>query len=316
VLFAEIAATSEDVAATRSRTAKAERMARALRAAAPTEAAVVASWLSGELRQRRTGVGWRSLAGLPAPAAAASLTVGEVDAAFAALAALSGPGSTRGRAASLHALWQRATEPEQRLLTGLVSGELRQGASAGVVIDAVARAATVPVSLVRRALTLHGSLPDVAAAALDGGEPALVAFSLQVGRGLAPMLAAPATLDLVVLAVEHGSGRRRRWLSNLHLGARDPAGGFVMLGKTFKGLTDELLTWQTERLRALALDDDGWVVRVRPELVVEIAFDGVQASPRYPGGVALRFARVVRYRVDKPAHEADTLADVQRLRRA
>ena len=118
-----------------------------------------------------------------------------------------------------------------------------------------------------------------------------------------------------MLAVEHGSGRRRGWLSNLHLGARDPAGGFVMLGKTFKGLTDELLTWQTARLRELAVDDDGWVVRVRPELVVEIAFDGVQTSPRYPGGVALRFARVLRYREDKRADEADTLDDVRRLHR-
>ncbi len=123
------------------------------------------------------------------------------------------------------------------------------------------------------------------------------------------------TLDLVVLAVEHGSGRRRGWLSNLHLGARDPAGGFVMLGKTFKGLTDVLLAWQTERLRALAVDDDGGVVRVRPELVVEIAFDGVQTSPRYPGGVTLRFARVLRYREDKPASEADTIDDVRRLHR-
>jgi DNA ligase 1 len=499
VLLAEIAAASEDVAATRSRTAKAERMALVLRAASPQEAAVVASWLSGELRQRRTGVGWRSLQGLPGPAVEASLTVAEVDAAFTALAALAGPGSAGPRSSGLRALWARATGPEQRLLAGLVSGELRQGASAGVLADAVARAAAVPVPLVRRALTLHGSLPDVAAAALAGGEPALAAFSLKVGRGLAPMLAATAkdlddawqrlggaaavdtkldgiriqvhrdgddvvvlsrslddvtgrlpevveavralparrivldgealavdadgrprpfqetsaraashsgvalaawffdllhvdgddlldspltrraealeahvpaqqraprlvaadldaarafqaraleaghegvvvkaldapyeagrrggawlkvkprhTLDLVVLAVEHGSGRRRGWLSNLHLGARDPAGGFVMLGKTFKGMTDELLEWQTRRLRELAIDDDGWLVRVRPELVVEIAFDGVQTSPRYPGGVALRFARVLRYREDKHAHEADTIDDVRRLRR-
>lgn len=123
------------------------------------------------------------------------------------------------------------------------------------------------------------------------------------------------TLDLVVLVVEHGSGRRRGWLSNLHLGARDPAGGFVMVGKTVKGLTDERLTWQTARLRGLELSDGGWVVRVRPELVVEIAFDGVQTSPRYPGGVALRFARVLRSREDKRPDEADTTDDVRRLRR-
>jgi DNA ligase-1 len=116
------------------------------------------------------------------------------------------------------------------------------------------------------------------------------------------------TLDLVVLAADWGHGRRRGWLSNLHLGARDPVGGgFVMLGKTFKGMTDEMLRWQTERLQALAVESNDWVVTVRPELVVEIAFDGVQASPRYPGGVALRFARVLRYREDKRADDADTI---------
>ena len=500
MLLADVAAASEQVAATRSRVAKAERLAQLLRAATPPEAPVVASWLSGELRQRRTGVGWRSLQGLPGPAATASLTVLEVDAAFEQLSQLSGAGSGAARARRLRELWARATAAEQRLLAGLVSGELRQGASGGLVADATARAAGVPVDLVRRALTLHGSLPAVAAAALEGGQAALSAFSLQVGRGLAPMLAAAATdlddawerlggraavdwkldgvriqvhrdgddvrvltrslddvtarlpevvqavralpaerlvldgeaiavdadgrprpfqetasraasrsgvtltpwffdvvhvdgadlldaplaeraaaltavvpveqraprlvtddldsarafqtealerghegvvlkaldapyeagrrggawlkvkprhtLDLVVLAVEHGSGRRRGWLSNLHLGARDPAGGFVMLGKTFKGLTDELLAWQTARLRELAVEDDGHVVRVRPELVVEIAFDGVQTSPRYPGGVALRFARVLRYREDKRADEADTIDDVRRLHRS
>ena len=123
------------------------------------------------------------------------------------------------------------------------------------------------------------------------------------------------TLDLVVLAAEWGHGRRRGKLSNLHLGARDPAGGFVMLGKTFKGLTDELLAWQTERLLALETGREGHVVRVRPELVVEVAFDGVQASPRYPGGLALRFARVKGYRPDKRADEADTVDAVRAIHR-
>jgi ATP-dependent DNA ligase I len=119
------------------------------------------------------------------------------------------------------------------------------------------------------------------------------------------------TLDLVVLAAEWGHGRRRGFLSNLHLGAVDPAsGGFVMLGKTFKGLTDEMLAWQTRRLLELEEGRDEWTVYVRPELVVEVAFDGLQRSPRYPGGVALRFARVVRYRLDKPATEADTIGTV------
>lgn len=122
------------------------------------------------------------------------------------------------------------------------------------------------------------------------------------------------TLDLVVLAVEWGSGRREGWLSNLHLGARDPDGGFVMLGKTFKGLTDEMLTWQTERLLELEVRRDRNVVHVRPELVVEVAFDGVQASTRYPGGVALRFARVKGYRPDRDPGDADTIETIRAMR--
>jgi ATP-dependent DNA ligase I len=121
------------------------------------------------------------------------------------------------------------------------------------------------------------------------------------------------TLDLVVLAVDWGHGRRQGWLSNLHLGARDPAGGWVMLGKTFKGMTDEMLKWQTERFLELETHRDGYTVYLRPELVVEIAFDGVQASPRYPGGVALRFARVKGYRPDKRAEEADTIDTVRAI---
>jgi DNA ligase-1 len=122
------------------------------------------------------------------------------------------------------------------------------------------------------------------------------------------------TLDLVILAAEWGHGRRHGWLSNLHLGARDPSTGqFVMLGKTFKGLTDAMLTWQTQRLQELETHRDNWTVYVRPELVAEIAFDTVQRSPRYPGGVTLRFARVVRYRPDKRAEEADTLESVRAL---
>ncbi|MFJ3307666.1 ATP-dependent DNA ligase [Streptomyces sp. NPDC086549] len=115
------------------------------------------------------------------------------------------------------------------------------------------------------------------------------------------------TLDLVVLAAEWGHGRRTGKLSNLHLGARNPDGTFAMLGKTFKGMTDAMLTWQTERLRELAVEDNGWVVTVRPELVVEIAYDGLQRSSRYPAGVTLRFARVVRYREDKRPEEADAV---------
>ncbi len=120
------------------------------------------------------------------------------------------------------------------------------------------------------------------------------------------------TLDLVVLAAEWGSGRRRGTLSNLHLGARDAErGGFVMLGKTFKGLTDEMLAWQTKKFLELEIGRDDYTVYVRPEVVVEIAFNDVQASPQYPGGVTLRFARVKRYRSDKTAAEADTIATVR-----
>jgi DNA ligase 1 len=493
VLLADVAAASVAVGATRSRTAKLSLLADVLRAAAPEEVALVASYLSGELPQRRTGVGWRSLQDRPAPAEGSTLTVLGTHERVEALSALAGPGSTTARTAQLRELLSLATDVEQRLLVGLLSGELRQGAQAGLVTDAVARAADVPLAAVRRAVMLCGSLAEVATTALTGGD--LSAYGLVVGRPLAPMLASPAadlaealdgrcavehkldgirvqvhrdgdqvrvftrtldeitarvpevveavlalpatrlvldgeaialrddgrphpfqvtasrtatrspggvpltafffdllhldgrdlldeplsvraealdalvpspaprlvtddlaeaeafaadalarghegvvvkslgaayeagrrgaawrkvkprhTLDLVVLAVEHGSGRRRGWLSNLHLGARDPgAGGFVMLGKTFKGLTDELLQWQTERFRELQVHDDGWVVTVRPEQVVEVAFDGVQTSPRYPGGVALRFARVLRYRDDKTAAEADTIDAVRAL---
>ncbi len=157
------------------------------------------------------------------------------------------------------------------------------------------------------------------AAAVRAGHEGVMIKSLTAGydagrRGGAWRKVKPVhTLDLVVLAVEWGHGRRRGWLSNLHLGARGPDGSFVMVGKTFKGLTDDLLRWQTERFRELALAEDDFVVHVRPEQVVEIALDGVQRSTRYPGGVALRFARVRRYRHDKTAAEADTIEQVQAL---
>jgi DNA ligase-1 len=134
-------------------------------------------------------------------------------------------------------------------------------------------------------------------------------------RGAAWLKLKPAhTLDLVVLAVERGSGRRAGFLSNIHLGARDPANGsFVMLGKTFKGMTDAMLAWQTETFTRLALGEEGHVVHLKPEIVVEIAFDGLQASTQYPGGLALRFARVKRYRPDKTASEADTIDTVRAI---
>ena len=160
-----------------------------------------------------------------------------------------------------------------------------------------------------------------AQAALSQGHEGVVVKSLSIGyaagrRGSGWVKVKPVhTLDLVVLAVEWGSGRREGWLSNIHLGARNPDGTFTMLGKTFKGMTDEMLAWQTERFTDLALEPSEirahYVVQVRPEQVVEIAFDGLQRSTRYPGGLALRFARVVRYRDDKGPDEADTLETVR-----
>jgi DNA ligase 1 len=507
VLLAELVTTSAAVASTRSRLAKIAALADCLRRAAPDEIAIVVSYLSGELRQRRSGVGWAALRDLPAAAAAPSLEVAEVDRAFARIEAAGGPGSAAVRREQLAALFARATPEEQRFLAMLAGGELRQGALAGIVTDAVAAAGEVDAASVRRAAMLAGDLPAVAVAALTQGADGLHGFRLQVGRPVQPMLAKTApsleaaleqvepaavewkldgvriqvhrggddvavftrtldpvgarmpevieavralplhsvildgeaialrpdgrprpfqetasraasrgdvdalreavpltpfffdvlhldgrdlldlpaharlaaiepvlpegvwvprlvtaevgaaqvffddalarghegvvvkslsapyeagrrgagwlkvkpvhTLDLVVLAAEWGHGRRQGWLSNLHLGARDSeAGGFVMLGKTFKGLTDELLEWQTARLLELESSRDASTVYVHPQLVAEIAFDGIQTSPRYPGGVALRFARVLRYREDKRADEADTIATVRLLHAA
>lgn len=503
MLLADVARTSAAVAATNARNRKVELLASCLSSARPDEVAVVVSYLSGELPQRRTGVGHRSLAGLPGPAAEETLETLDVDLIFSRIAACAGQGSTSERRRLLADLFGRATEGEQRLLAGLVGGELRQGALESLVADAVAKAAGAPAADVRRAAMLRGALPPVAEALWRDGPAALGAFRLEVGRPVQPMLASPAasvaeaverlgeaafewkldgvrvqvhrsgsevgvftrtlddvtarvpelvsaalalpletavldgeaialapdgrprpfqvtgsrvatrgpvsgvpltpfwfdllhadgddllgapgrdrwaalesavpeaarvprivtgdldaataffdgavarghegivakgldlhydsgrrgagwlkvkprhTLDLVVLAAEWGHGRRQGWLSNLHLGARDPeSGGWVMLGKTFKGLTDEMLRWQTERLLALETHRNAWQVFVRPDLVVEIAFDGVQGSPRYPGGVALRFARVLRYREDKPASEADTIGSVLALHAA
>jgi DNA ligase-1 len=168
----------------------------------------------------------------------------------------------------------------------------------------------------------HAFVADALARGHEGGVVKSTQAPYAAGRrGAAWVKVKPRIeLDLVVLAAEWGHGRRQGWLSNLHLGARDPqgeygpVGGFVMLGKTFKGMTDEMLAWQTERLRALATQgSDQWLVPVRPDLVAEVAIDGVQASSRYPAGVALRFARVLRYRADKAAGEADTVSSVRSL---
>jgi DNA ligase-1 len=180
-----------------------------------------------------------------------------------------------------------------------------------------------PEHLVPRIVTASAeAAAEFANRAIAAGHEGLMAKAIDATyaagrRGSAWLKVKPArTLDLVVLAVEWGSGRRRGTLSNLHLGARDAErGGFVMLGKTFKGLTDKMLAWQTKTLLELELSRDAYIVYVRPELVVEIAFNDVQESPQYPGRLALRFARVKRYRTDKPASEADTFATIQAIYR-
>lgn len=502
MLLARIAETSARVAATSSRREKTALLAAAVRELEPPEVPAGVALLAGEPRQRQTGVGWAGAREVSAPPAAApSLTVGDLDRAFEELGRLAGPGSQRARRDRLGALLAAATGPEQALIRALLAGGVRQGALRGLVTDAVADAAGVPVAAVRRALMLRGDLGEVAAVALRDGAAGLGALGLPVGTPLLPMLASPAadageavdgmaaaavewkldgvrvqihrdgpdvavftrgldditgrvpelaraaralrldaavldgeaillrpdgrperfqatgsrvarrgegpelavmlfdalhvdgddlldlpgarrhaalervvpegmrmprrdaagpedvaamladalahghegvvvkdvtapyeagrrgaawrkvkpvhTLDLVVLAAEWGGGRRTGHLSNLHLGAREPAGGgFVMLGKTFKGLTDATLRWQTAELLARETGRDRHVVHVRPELVVEIAFDGVQTSRRYPGGVALRFARVVRYRPDKSPAEAHTIDAVRALHAA
>jgi DNA ligase-1 len=505
VLLRELVRVSEVVRGTRSRKAKIEALAAALRQADDGEVATATAYLSGVLRQRRTGLGWRSLVEVPPPAPASTLTVAEVDERFHAISRVAGAGSRQTRTDLVADLFGRATEEEQDYLRRLATGELRQGALDGLMLEAIATAAQVPATAVRRAAMMCGETVPVAQAALTGGTEALQQFGLELGRPLRPMLASSAptveeavdklgagvevavdckldgiriqvhkydgrvraftrtleeitdrvpevvevvtalparslvldgeaialdgsgrplpfqetaartasrldvetlrgrvpltsyffdvlhvdgtdlhdepartrfarlteslpeqlvvprrvttdpasaadffagvverghegvvlksleapyeagrrgaswvkvkprhTLDLVVLAVEWGSGRRSGKLSNIHLGARS-GDGFVMLGKTFKGMTDEMLAWQTERFLELATSRSGHVVHVRPEQVVEIAFDGIQTSSRYPGGMALRFARVLRYRDDKTAAEADTVETVRRL---
>ncbi|OZM83816.1 ATP-dependent DNA ligase [Pseudonocardia sp. MH-G8] len=501
MLLADVVSTSAAVGATRARTAKTAALAALLRRAEVHEVEPATAWLAGEPRQSRLGTGWRTLSAIDArPAAQPGLQVAEVEEALDALAATTGAGSTARRAALLGALFGAATREEQAFLRRLLTGELRQGALEGVMLEAIAAAAQVPSAVARRAFMLSGRLPATARLALTEGVAGLEAVSLQVGRPVRPMLASPAatldsalhelapeasvefkldgariqvhragaevriwtrtlreitssapelvelvrtlpchsvvldgetlaltddgrprpfqetmsrfgseageellrpfffdclhldgtdlldeplhvrlealeravgrhrmpgvlrptpeeaaellegaleaghegvmvkslsapyaagrrgrawqkvkpvhTLDLVVLGAEWGYGRRTGTLSNIHLGARDPDGGEpIMVGKTFKGMTDELLAWQTATFPALAREERGHEVLLRPELVVEIELDGAQRSTRYPGGVALRFARVLRYRPDKTPAEADTIHAVRALLR-
>jgi ATP-dependent DNA ligase I len=201
-----------------------------------------------------------------------------------------------------------------------LEGDALTGAPAAQRQDALARALPEELRMPRIVTAERDAAEAFYEDALARGHEGVMAKALQApyepGRRSPSWLKVKRlhTLDLVVLAAEWGHGRRRGWLSNLHLGARDDADeGFVMLGKTFKGMTDEMLAWQTTQLLARETRHDEWTVHVRPELVVEVAFNDLQASPRYPGGLALRFARVRRYRADKTAADADTMATVRAL---
>jgi DNA ligase-1 len=509
-LLAELVATSARVGATSSRLAKVREIAALLRRLERDEIEVTVSYLSGELPQGRVGVGYAALstasalAGEPPPQA--RLSVAQIDRLIGELASLRGGGAGARRGAALRDLFAQATPAERGFLLQLLAGELRQGALAGVMIDAVAAAADAPVAQVRRAAMYAKSLGAVAFTAMTAGAAGLGRFQLELFSPVAPMLAQTAadvesalselgsaeaawewkldgarvqahkendtvrlytrtlnevtdalpeivaavralparalvldgeaiaydatgrphpfqvtmrrfgrrlgiekllaelpvrayffdclrvderslvdlplaerfdalaaavpeslrvprivtaaasaarpfyeaalaaghegvmakaldspyeagnrgaswlkikhahSLDLVVLAAEWGHGRRTGKLSNLHLGALERATGrYVMLGKTFKGLTDTMLEWQTRELSARETHRDNSTVYVRPELVVEIAFSDLQASSRYPGGVALRLARVKRYRDDKRAEDADDMEAVRRI---
>jgi len=502
----DIVTASRTVREASARSDKIRRLAACLKRVEPDQIETAVALLSGEPRQGRVGLGPATLrAAMPLEAARdPKLTLTEVDAAFDLVARTSGPGSAGERVRLMSQLFARATGEEQDFLLRSVLGELRQGAVEGLMIEAVARAADLPIGEIRRALMLSGELRSVATAALTEGRQGLARISVRLFQPLKPMLAQtvddvrealkqlgraafdykldgariqahkegsdvriftrylndvttavpeivetvrglavrslildgeavachpdgrprpfqvtmrrfgrkldverlresiplypfffdclfiegdaildrpgvervealagavpenrvvrrcvtedadeagqflqaalaaghegvmakaldapyeagarggswlkikPAlTLDLVVLAAEWGHGRRAGWLSNLHLGARNPStGAFVMLGKTFKGMTDEILTWQTSELRKLAITSDAHTIYVEPELVVEIAFNDIQESPHYPGGLALRFARVKRYRPDKKAEDADTIDTVRSI---
>jgi DNA ligase 1 len=496
-LLADVVTASREVAGTSSRSEKIAILASLLERLDPPEVPLAVGFLAGMPRQGRVGIGYSTIYRIELPPAGeASLTVEALDRAIADVQETTGSGSAAGRRQILEELLGRATEHEADFVKRLFTGGLRQGALAGLMVDAVARAAGVAGALVRRALMLSGDLTRTAEIAIVEGEDGLRGVGFEIFRPILPMLASTAadvpaaldsferasvewkldgirvqihrrgdevriftrnlndithalpgivaavrglpvtqavfdgealwmsedrpasfqetvsqidseappegivtflfdvlhlegedlldvpleersarldrvaaqlripstitsdevaaqrvldealraghegivvkdaaspywagrrgkawrkvkpvrTYDLVVLGAEWGHGRRQGWLSNLHLGARDPSTGeFVMVGKCFKGLTDELLEWQTKELLERETGRRGIAVLVRPELVVEIALDGVQSSTRYPGGVALRFARVKRYRPDKSAVEADTIDDLRAL---
>jgi DNA ligase-1 len=498
MLFARVAETSRQVAATSSRLRKVDLLAELLKALTADEVETVVAFLSGV--SAAGGIGYAAVRDSGAtPATDPTLGISDVRNALEAAGSERGPGSELRKREALRSLFARATAEEQTFIQGLLLGELRQGALAGVMLDALAKATGISLDRIRRASMLAGNTPLVARRLFESGEAGLAAWTITLFRPISPMLAQPGTLDqipqaaleykldgariqvhrkgdevrvytralnevtasvpevvetaralpadelildgevvaltpegrphpfqvtmrrfgrkteldrlraelpltpmwfdilwldggslidhpqaerfrllesiapreqivphtiatdleaaeaflrdslaaghegvmakstaslyvaggrgqawlkikkshtldLVILAAEWGSGRRKGWLSNLHLGARDTRhGGYAMLGKTFKGMTDEMLRWQTEQLLAIETRSEGHTVFVEPKIVVEIAWSDIQISPRYESGLALRFARVKRYRTDKTAAEADTFETVQKL---
>jgi DNA ligase-1 len=505
MLLAAVVETSEKIAKTSRRLGKIDLLASLLSQLQPEEARIVVPYLSGNTRQGRIGIGYASLRSIEAPAAdVPTLTLFDIDETLDRFAQLSGPGSERQRRELLHSIYSRATSSEQRFLSALLIGELRQGALEALMVEALSRTTKISLDRVRRAVMMAGDAAAVAVSLLTEGESGLAQYEIQLFRPVHPMLAQSAedvsgaltdlgeaaleykfdgarvqvhksgsdvvvfsrrlnevtppvpeiveavralpahdlildgevlsfdasarpvpfqvtmrrfgrklevermraeqpllpfwfdllylngtpvldeeqrrrfdalrqiaptealvphlttgdseealrfveqaldlghegvmakapdapymagargqswlkvkqarTLDLVILAAEWGSGRRQGWLSNLHLGARDTEkGGFAMLGKTFKGLTDEMLAWQTEQLKKLEIASDNNTVYVEPKIVAEIAFNEIQVSPRYKSGLALRFARVKSYRTDKLPEQSDTFQTVQQM---
>ncbi|MEZ5191488.1 MAG: ATP-dependent DNA ligase [Nocardioides sp.] len=288
MLLSELVAVSAEVAATRARKAKVAALARLLSDVPPGEVALVVTYLAGSLRQRRTGVGWRSVTALPEPATEPTLTVIEVDAAFAELAGLSGPGSQGQRTARLAELLGRASADEQRWLRGAITGEVRQGALDALVQEAVAAAAGVPVPAVRRAAMLAGGTPPAAEAAFAGGEPALVEIGLTVGRPVLPMLASSAPDVAGALAKAGGAVAVDRKLDGIRVQVHRDSDEVVVATRSLDDITHRLpevvavaRALPAERFvldgEALALDDHG-----RP-----LAFQDTASRTAQEAGVAI-----------------------------
>ncbi len=506
MLLAEVVEASRRVTATSKRLEKIELLVNLLRHLNPEEIETAVAFLSATTRQGRIGIGYATLrASLSAPSDTPAIELLEVDRTLDELTRIGGPGSESRKRELLNHLFSRATRDEQKFLSGLLVGELRQGALEGIMLEALGKASGLGADRIRRAAMLGGGSAAIARAAMEHGGAGLAQFEIQLFRAVQPMLAQTAddvsdalqdlggeaaleykfdgarvqahksgdqvaiysrgandvsaavpeivqavrsipardlildgealslddagrpqpfqismrrfgrkvnvhelpgelpmtpfwfdllylngastiddpqakrfrelsqlvpaenlvphlatesrdaaedflhaalsrghegvmakarnatyaagargqswlkikqarTLDLVILAAEWGNGRRQGWLSNLHLGARDTEkGGFAMLGKTFKGLTDEMLAWQTAEFQKIEIARDNYTVYVEPKIVVEVAFNEIQISPRYVSGLALRFARVKRYRPDKSAAESDTFQTVQKM---